>query len=124
MVDNANIVADTLGNKDGAPTGIDIQVAEEVVITNGAVVTTDVLGAGDAGNIQVTTNRMELSNGVLLGSRSFDSGNAGDIAIAVTGDTVRLDRSFISSSTSGAGNAGTIAVTGDTVTPSCPPTYR
>ena len=50
VVDNATISSNTQGNTDGARVGIDAQIAEDVVITNGGrIETTVVAGAGNGG---------------------------------------------------------------------------
>jgi filamentous hemagglutinin family protein len=112
LVDQSFIFADTIGDVQSAPTGIDMQVAEEVILTNGALLTTDVLGAGGAGTIQVTANRVAVSNGAVLGSRAFfgSSGDAGDITLEV-GTLEVTEGAQIDSGTVGTGQGGVVTVT-------------
>jgi hypothetical protein len=48
-VDGSRIFADTQGDVDGASLGIDLQIAADAVLANGALITTDSLGAGRGG---------------------------------------------------------------------------
>jgi filamentous hemagglutinin family protein len=109
MMDDSRMFADTLGDVDGTPTGIDIQITHDMVLTNGSYITTDLLGGGDAGTIQLSAKSLEVSNDAVVWSRAFSgsTGNAGDINIKAT-DSVNISESLISSNTSGEGNAGNI----------------
>ena len=90
LVDNANIFADTEGDSRGAPIGIDVVATEEMILRDGALVTTDVFGAGTAGNIEVTAPRLEVTTGAVLGSRAW-AGSTGDTGnIAITAEQLRV----------------------------------
>ena len=128
LVDGGQIVVHT-GQASGASPGIDIQVREAALFTNDAVLTTEVRGAGNAGAIQVTAKRVEVSQGARLSSlarmgtsESPTSGSVGNVTIAagsvlVTG-TVSDRASLIESRTQGetSGDAGQVTITADTLT--------
>lgn len=110
-VDNAGIFANTLGNTDGAEIGVDVQVANGVVLSKGALLTTDIFGAGNAGNIQLTARRVQVGEGSEMASSAFSTGRAGTITVTAR-DSVTLDGALsgISSITFGAGGASAIMV--------------
>jgi filamentous hemagglutinin family protein len=110
-VDNSQIFANTLGNTDGAEIGVDVQVADGVMLSKGALLTTDVFGAGNAGNIQLTARRVQVVEGSEIASSAFSTGRAGTITVTAR-DSVTLDGALsgISSITFGAGDAGAIMV--------------
>jgi filamentous hemagglutinin family protein len=117
LLDNANVFADTQGNSNGAAIGIDIDVKGEVILTHGSSVTTDVLGGGNAGAIQILADSLDMSNTSTIGSRAFPgtTGARGNLAIT-TRRMQMTDGSQISSATAGTGPGGTITVTvADTV---------
>jgi large exoprotein involved in heme utilization and adhesion len=116
-VDNAAIFADTLGNVNGSARAIDIQLTGYAHITNGSGVIADVVGAGRAGEIQVSGNNVEISNGALLGSRAFrgSTGNGGRINI-LTGDLLLNSNAVITTAAAGTGTAGDVVVTAQNVT--------
>ena len=120
LVDSANIFADTKGDSHGAPIGIDVEMAEEMILRERAFVTTDVFGAGTAGNIEVTAPRLEVTTGAILGSRAW-AGSTGDTGnIAVTAEQLRVIGTpdqvtgIASQARSGSlGHAGTVTVTAE-----------
>jgi large exoprotein involved in heme utilization and adhesion len=85
-VNHAFIDANT-GAGEGARLGIDVRVAEEIVLTNEAQMLVDSLGAGHAGDLQLMAGRSiaivghsaASLNG--LSSRAAGSGDAGRIAV-------------------------------------------
>jgi filamentous hemagglutinin family protein len=113
LVENANIFADTESGSRGAPAGINVEITEKMILREGALLTTDVLGAGTAGNIEVTASRLEVTTGAVLGSRAWagSTGNAGNIAITAEQLTVaeggHLSADALSDSR---GRAGTVRV--------------
>jgi filamentous hemagglutinin family protein len=76
LVDSAWMFADNLGPVDGTGLGIDLQVAADVAIANGALLTTDSLGAGRARDLRLTAGSIH-SDQAFIGSRGFGSGGAG-----------------------------------------------
>jgi filamentous hemagglutinin family protein len=114
LVENANVFADTLGDKNGAEIGIDIEVADDVAVTNGNI-TTDDIGAGDAGDIRISAGSVEMSHGV-IGSRAFlGTGDGGNVNI--TTDSLNMqEEALIETATFSEGRAGDLVVDGATVT--------
>src|SRR5215831_12788294 len=53
VVDNATLSADTQGNVDGAPVGVDAQITEDIAITNAGRIGTAAAGAGHGGDVQL-----------------------------------------------------------------------
>ncbi len=66
-------------------------------------------GIGNAGDINITTGSLSLTNGTLLSANTLGEGNAGDIIINAS-DRVSLDRASAIFSSVGAVNLNTIGV--------------
>ncbi len=116
MIDSSSVFVDTEGGLDGAPLGIDIDVAGDVNVTNGFI-TTDVFGAGDAGGIRIKADNMHLigepnndpdDSSARIGSLAFGSGATGSVEVMTTNSLVMEGRAEITTSTNGPGNAGNI----------------
>jgi filamentous hemagglutinin family protein len=84
VADNALINANTNGARDGARLGIDLHMADEIVLTNVNIFANSTGGAGRGGDIQITTGRLQV-----LGARSsisssvLSSGDGGNITVSV-----------------------------------------
>jgi hypothetical protein len=63
---------------------IDLQVAEDVIITNGGKITTKALGAGHAGDLRLRASGVEMNNGAFISSEASE-------ASTCTGQTGNLD---------------------------------
>ena len=81
--------------------------ALETVLNFGIL--TSSFGSGDAGNLSLSAENLQLGNGGVLSTATVGSGNAGNLKLAIT-NTIRLDDSLISTNTSSRGNAGNIQV--------------
>jgi filamentous hemagglutinin family protein len=69
-------------------------------------------GAGDAGNIALTTGTLVIRNSAQISSSSFGSGHAGDVRVTAAGQIdINGAGSRISSSSTGSGNAGAVQIT-------------
>ncbi|NER98585.1 MAG: filamentous hemagglutinin N-terminal domain-containing protein [Symploca sp. SIO1B1] len=88
-------------------------------VTNGAILTTSILGEGNAGNIEITATDRVRFDGVgsnLLSSGAFSTveagavGNGGEINI-IAGSLDVVNGAFLSATTVGEGNAGNIKIT-------------
>ena len=115
LIDGARVFADTIGDAHGPEIGIEVQVDGEVVLTNGAQVAADGFGNGNAGSIRVTADRVEISEGALLRSRTSegDAGSAGSIMLVASDVQVAGEGTRIDAETRGAGPAGAILIKAD-----------
>ena len=110
LVDSASLVADTLGEAHGAAVGVDMQVAESVVITHGGVIEALTTGSGNAGRIAITARTVRLDDAGFITAQTQGEGRAGDIVVAA--ETLTLTGGAkIDSSTSGSGPGGTVSIT-------------
>ncbi|UCJ11271.1 MAG: filamentous hemagglutinin N-terminal domain-containing protein [Phormidium sp. PBR-2020] len=100
----------TLANSGG--NAGEVRVLGNIVeVRDGASLSSETVGTGNAGSVIVEANdHVIFSNGWAASNALTNSvGNAGDVR--VTGDTVEVrDRGFLSSSTSGEGDAGTVNI--------------
>jgi large exoprotein involved in heme utilization and adhesion len=86
---------------------------------NNATIQTDTYGDGKAGDVTVTAESLKLNNdsgfdrGIFSNSRENARGDAG--SVTVNAKYIDIDGAFISSSTSGKGNAGTTIITSDSM---------
>jgi filamentous hemagglutinin family protein len=111
-LDDSNIFVDTAGSANGAPVGIDIAIDGDLVVTNGAQITTDVSGAGRAGDVRISAANFELSDrSAFIRSVPLpgSTGDGGNIAIQVPG-RLQLRNGVIQNQTQGGGRAGDISV--------------
>ncbi|MBP5971171.1 S-layer family protein [Brasilonema sp. CT11] len=98
----------------------------ELLIQNGAQVSTDTLGSGKGGNLTVTANRVQLIGaGTKVNGQSFpsglgtqarpgSSGDAGDLRIN-TGELLIQNGAQVSAGTLGSGKGGNLTVTANKV---------
>ena len=111
LVDQASILADTVGDVDGAGIGIDIAVAEAIRLTQGGTISTASSGAGKAGDVRITAGSVQMAGvGTIIGAEAFDRGRAGDIVMHV-GTLTLAAGALISSTTTGTGQGGDVVVT-------------
>ncbi len=76
---------------------------------NGKDLPLDTDRMGNAGNISIKSQSLNLENGTLISSNTDTKGRAGDITLRVININL-TDASRISSATGGAGNAGNISI--------------
>jgi filamentous hemagglutinin family protein len=108
-----SVKADTLGAQDGR--GIDIELTEGMELRNGAQITTSTFGTGKGGDIAITAPSILLQGDSFpdtpsIASETSSSGTGGSIVLHADSMTLK-DAAQISTSTSGAGNAGKIDIT-------------
>jgi filamentous hemagglutinin family protein len=99
----------------GAVAG-DITLNTTESITVGASEISNIVnGTGDAGNVNIMTGTLSLSNFAGLGSLVIGQGNAGNVVIIA--DTITLDQGSIGSLVfpTGVGNAGNVTINAGTV---------
>ncbi|HSB43915.1 MAG TPA: filamentous hemagglutinin N-terminal domain-containing protein, partial [Nitrospira sp.] len=130
VMDTALISADTI-DANGAPVAIDINVTENVSVSNTDVpaLTARTTGAGNAGEITISSNSMDVTSTFneatfffpVIDTHTSGSGNAGNVSIntgnlTVTGDPFGASW-FIDSGTSGPspGRGGDVSITANTI---------
>ena len=113
-VDQSFIVADTRGDVDGARLGIDM--TGTVTITNGSMLTTDVWGAGNAGEMRLRAGSLEMNNAIIASRpREFSTGDGGNMGVEV-GRLTFTRGAQINTTTVSSGRGGSVTVTAtDTV---------
>jgi large exoprotein involved in heme utilization and adhesion len=113
VLDQSLLLASTLGTRDGAAIGVALAGGEEIRVTNGSAITTDVRHAGRAGDIVLTADRVEVSNAALISARAFPgtTGAGGEVKITA-GALAVTDGAQVSTATAGTGRGNvTIAAT-------------
>ncbi|MEC4813921.1 MAG: S-layer family protein, partial [Scytonema sp. PMC 1069.18] len=97
-------------NRPGNAGEININVADSVILRNGVGIKSNIAGAGNAGKIFIAAKSFLLERGE-LSSRTEEnsSGDGGEINIQVK-DSVVINEAFISTLTSGKGNAGNVNI--------------
>jgi large exoprotein involved in heme utilization and adhesion len=91
---------------------VTVQAPERVVFSTNAGVSTDVEqgGQGNAGDISVMANVVQVSEGAQLSSSTSGVGNAGNVRLSANNRVQVSEGARLSSSTSGIGDAGTVTV--------------
>jgi len=94
IVDQARVIADNTGNIDSPGVGIDIEVADDLTVTNRAFIRSGVspLGSGDAGDIRVRANRVAISDNASISTVDLGLGENGDIVIEAADSVSVIDR--------------------------------
>lgn len=95
----------------GRAGNVNVTAASQVSVAGeGATISTDTRGVGDAGNVAITTDGLQLTAGGRVSSRS-SAGRAGNVNISATGTaTIAGTDTTVSTDTSGAGNAGNVEI--------------
>jgi large exoprotein involved in heme utilization and adhesion len=91
--------------------------AGDLQVRNGGVISATTFGAGDAGTVSVTADRLLISrDGAPTSSElvsNANAGGAGGRVEVIAGDLQVLNGGRIRANTAGAGDAGTVSVTAD-----------
>ena len=90
-VDQTVVTADNTGNIDSPGVGIDIEVADDLTVTNGEFIRSGVLGGGRAGDIRVRANRVTISDNARIVSLNISRGESGDIVIEAADSVSVID---------------------------------
>ncbi|NMG10883.1 filamentous hemagglutinin N-terminal domain-containing protein [Brasilonema sp. UFV-L1] len=115
--DLAGFTTATQRGSTGQAQDININVAGPVVVQNSSAISSDTSGAGNAGKINITANSLQISDGsgVTSYTKQDSTGLGGEINLNVAGPVAVQYGSSISNSTSGAGNAGKISMTANSL---------
>lgn len=106
----------TTGTLGGGGNAGAITIAGAGLSVNGGSITSSTSAAGDAGQIQLAASDQTLSNGAVITTSTSAGGNAGVITIAGASTVVTGVGTTVSSLTSGSGQAGEILSTGSNLT--------
>ena len=114
-------IAAGLGTVEAQAGDIDINATEAIHLDE-MLISNDVDGTGNAGNISITTGTLSLTNGAQMGASTFGQGNAGNVTITAR-DRVSFDgvdsngfpSGAFSSVESGGGNGGNVSITTGTL---------
>jgi filamentous hemagglutinin family protein len=114
MIDQSSIIANTVDGNGSNP-GIDIQVSQDLSLTNGAIIASSTSGAGRGGDVAIVAGTVQM-DGASITSASTGSGRGGNISIT-DAQTVNLTNGAqIVTSTAGTGAGGDIMISAtDTV---------
>ncbi|MGH8001902.1 MAG: filamentous hemagglutinin N-terminal domain-containing protein, partial [Brasilonema sp.] len=112
--DSAGFESTTKQGSTGQGGEINVNIAGPLVLRNKAGIDSNTSGTGDAGQITVSAESVEISNDSGISLRSLGSGNAGNLNVRAK--TVILDNEGrLRVSSTGSGNAGTLKVVADTI---------
>jgi len=99
VLDASTILANTVGAVDGASSAVDIQVSQEIAMSNGAMMSVSTTGPGRAGDVEVKATNVSMDSGALIKTETSGDGNGGNITANV--DTLSLTDATISSNSIG-----------------------
>jgi filamentous hemagglutinin family protein len=84
LVDHAAILANTLGEVDGASRGLDLRITD-LEMRGGVIFTGTAVGStGDDGSINLRAERLALTDGSIIDSTTFGLGHGGRVTITAT----------------------------------------
>jgi len=92
----------------GVGNGGSIMLSAPNLIMNDGVITTESRGAGDAGNVMLTIDNIQITNDALISSEGRGTGNAGSITI--NSSDLSLDNATIAVTSQNQGDAGDINI--------------
>ncbi len=118
VIDGGLIFANTPGDVDGARLGIDIQVTDDAVISNGGRILTNTGNSGRGSDIVVMARTLRLTGGASIASivAPRGTGQGGTVTVtAVEAIIIEDGLTGFSSLTSGEGNAGHIVILAPTL---------
>ncbi len=114
---DSSVSSSSLGENTSGNAG-DIRVVGQIVeLQDGARLASDARDQGDAGNVSIVGETVQLTGGASLSSSTLGEGNAGTVTVEVTGHVLFSDSSALSGSfgEGDSGNAGNVRITGETV---------
>jgi filamentous hemagglutinin family protein len=100
VMEASTIQANTVGAVDGATTAVDIQVSQDVSLSNNAGISTGTFGSGQGGDVVIEAENVRLSEFATISTSTSGLGSGGDLFLNV-GTLRLLGGSAILSSTIG-----------------------
>jgi filamentous hemagglutinin family protein len=105
VMDASTILANTVGAVDGAAIAVDIQVSQDVALSNGTLISAANFGSGRGGDVVIAAGNVYLLNTSTIITGSSGPGRGGDVH--VTADSLTLENgSRMTTLTSGLGLEG------------------
>ena len=101
VMEASTIQANTVGAVDGATTVVNIQVSQDVSLSNNAGISTGTFGSGQGGDVVIKAENLRLSEFATISTSTSGPGSGGDLFLNV-GTLRLLGGSSISSNTFGA----------------------
>ena len=92
VMDASAILANTVGAVDGASRAVDIQVSQDVLLSNSALIFTGTSGSGQGGDVVIEAENVRLSGFSGITTGTSGSGQGGDVVIKA--ENVRLSEFF------------------------------
>ena len=83
---------------------------QELNVSNGAWISAGTFGSGDSGNIEITAQEIQVLNGASITADTLGSGDAGDLLISVERLNLGDGLSQIAAGTWGSGNSGDLII--------------
>jgi filamentous hemagglutinin family protein len=109
VMDASKISANTAGTVDGAGRAVDIQVSEDVSLSNFASIVTETSGSGQGGDVVIEAESVRLFDFSEISTATSGLGQGGEVVIEA--ENVRLsDFSQIRTGTSGPGPGGDLSL--------------
>ena len=117
VMDASTILATTVGAVDGASTAVDIQVSQDVALTNGlGHYSRSRLDQEEAGDVQLTAGSLTMENGASILTATVDGGGVGGDVVLNVGTVSLMGGSSIQSQsqnfTPGLGQGGNVTIQG------------
>ena len=116
VMDASMIQAVTSGAVNGTSTAVDIQVSQQVALTNGSSITTATFGSGRGGDVQLTADTVTMENGASIVTATADGDGIGGDVVLNVGTVDLMGGSSIQSQsqtfTPGLGQGGNMTIQG------------
>ena len=117
---DAQILADTMGARDGK--GISIGISGRLNLQNGSRLSAITTGSGNGGNITINAQTINLDRlsskfdtGIFANTDDISAGGKGGNIFIETGDLEVLNGAIISATTSGSGDGGEVVVSAENI---------
>jgi filamentous hemagglutinin family protein len=115
LIEDSNIVANTLGNIDGAKKGVDIGISDSMEMRN-SLIQAVTAGDGQGGDVIIRSGSIEMKSSSGIMALTQGSGNSGNIEVNTGSLDMREGSQMINNvDFFSDGNAGNLAVTADSI---------
>ena len=91
VMNAATILANTVGAVDGPSTAVDIEVSQDVALSNSALISAGTSGSGRGGDVVIAAENAHLVDGSVIITQTSGAGRGGDVHM--TADRLTLENS-------------------------------